>query len=362
VPKLKLPPPPPGLGDDPWKALEAFLAVLRAAGASESTVKAYRAAIVDFIAFTRGKKLSEISSSDVLAWVQSRLSSVRDAVEARKRRVTMHYYTMFVRRWLEWLGIRVAVPVVSKPRSSSVEALSSSEVARLLAAARDTLDLLIVALLFETGLRAREAVELRLQDIDPSSQTIRVRAGKYGEERIVFYGPLTAEALRRWLEENPGLKPSDRLLGISYSALYKRLKTLAKRAGLDPTRVRPHVLRHTFATEALRRGVSLPAVQRLLGHKDIKTTQIYLHLVLDDLRAQYIAAFGQPGQPVAQPTQIQQPLPYSYPTQNPYVYAQVATQYQPYPQPVQLTQPYPLPMSEAPHISTVTERRRDGRS
>jgi len=176
---------------------------------------------------------------------------------------------------------------VPKPRGSRVDALREEEVLRLLSAARDTLDLLILALLLETGLRAQEAVSLRLRDVDLERREIRVRNAKYGEERIVFFGDLTAAALAKWLEENPGLGPDDPLLGISYSGLYKRLKSLARRAGLDPSRVRPHMLRHTFATEALRRGMSLPAVQRLLGHKDIKTTQIYLHLLREDVRAEY---------------------------------------------------------------------------
>ncbi len=293
--------------------MDAFLAALRASGASESTVKAYRAAILDFIAYIKGKSLDAIDVNDVYGWIESRLRGSDDPLEAKRRRTTMHYYTMFVRRWFRWLGIPIEVPVVPKPRAISVEALRPEEVARLLEAARDELDRLIVALLFETGLRAREAVELRLRDIDFESSTIRVRAGKYGEERIVFFGPLTAEALRRWLSSRPWLRPDDRILGLSYSALYKRLKSLAKRAGLDPSKVRPHVLRHTFATEALRRGVSLPAVQRLLGHKDVKTTQIYLHLVVDDLRQQYMRAFSQ--SPPAYAAYLQAPVQpaYSYP-------------------------------------------------
>ncbi|ALL00414.1 Site-specific recombinase XerD [Pyrodictium delaneyi] len=315
--RFDLPPPPPGILErSNLEAMEAFLAALAAAGASPKTVKAYRAAISDFLSFIGDKRLREVTSSDVSAWIYDRLTRglqrprSRDsdpAEERRERQTTMHYYTLFLRGFLEWLGLNVKVPVVRKPRSPRVEALRPEEVERLVSAARDPLDLLIVALLFETGLRAQEAVGLRLRDIDTGRREIRVRNAKYGEERVVLYGPLTEQALAIWLALNPKLGPDDPLLGISYSGLYKRLKTLARRAGLDPRRVRPHVLRHTFATEALRRGVPLPVVQRLLGHHDIKVTQIYLHLLDEDIRAAYQRAFAT--QPAAQTPQGQAPAP-----------------------------------------------------
>jgi integrase/recombinase XerD len=339
--RFELPPPPPRiLEKSNEEVLEAFLAALAAGGASPKTVKAYRAAIADFLAFIGDKPLRDVGDADVAAWIYRRLSegvrrprSPGDEFfkEQRERQVTMHYYTLFLRGFFEWLGLSVHVPVVKKPRGRSVEALSPAEIERLLNAVNDALDLLIVALLFETGLRAQEAVSLKLRDIDFARREIRVRNAKYGEERIVFYGALTEQALQIWLQLNPGLRPDDKLLGISYSGLYKRLKALAKRAGIDPRKVRPHVLRHTFATEALRRGVPLPVVQRLLGHRDIKVTQIYLHLVTDDVREAYQRAFGATP-PMYQPYP---PQPNYYPA---YYAPPMPPTYQQYPQP--LGQPY----------------------
>ena len=342
VTRFDLPPPPPGLLErSNVEIVEAFLAALAAAGASPKTVKAYRAALMDFVEWLGDRPLRGVTSSDVAAWVYDRLThGVRRPRGGgdRARRVTMHYYTLFLRGFMEWLGLGVKVPVVKRPRGGRVEALRGEEVERLLSAARDVLDLLIVALLFETGLRAQEAVGLRLRDIDFSRREIRVRNAKYGEERVVLYGPLTEAALREWLRLNPGLGPHDRVLGISYSGLYKRLKSLARRAGLDPGKVRPHVLRHTFATEALRRGVPLPAVQRLLGHHDIKVTQVYLHLLDEDVRRAYETAFTQP------PRQATWQQAWQQPPQPPWS----PTGWQP---PMQPHQAYQAPYPPAPPAS-----------
>ncbi|MEM3353116.1 MAG: tyrosine-type recombinase/integrase, partial [Saccharolobus sp.] len=77
----------------------------------------------------------------------------------------------------------------------------------------------------------------------------------------------------------------DKLFYITYDALYRKLKRLGEKVGID---LRPHVLRHTFATLSLKRGMNLITLQKLLGHKDLKTTQIYTHLILEDLRNEYL--------------------------------------------------------------------------
>ncbi|MEM3947474.1 MAG: tyrosine-type recombinase/integrase, partial [Metallosphaera sp.] len=82
---------------------------------------------------------------------------------------------------------------------------------------------------------------------------------------------------------------NERVFEITYQALYKLVKRLGKKNGISW--LRPHILRHTFATNAIKKGAPLPVVQRLLGHKDIKTTQIYTHLMTDDLKRVYRDVF-----------------------------------------------------------------------
>lgn len=320
--KFDLGNPPPGLLDKPNEEIvEEFITALLAAGASEKTAKVYRAAIMDFLDFIGNKPLKEATSDDIRKWRMHRLKHgfprkrrhrrINDPIEERRwRQATLHYYTLLLRGFFEWLGLNVRVPIVKAPRKREVEALSEQEVYRLLMSTRDTLDLLIIGLLIETGLRAQEALELRWRDIDFNNSEIKVRAAKYGEERTVFFGPLTRHALTLWFSERKPQSLDEKVLNISYSGLYKRLKTLAKRAGLDPRKIRPHVFRHTFATQALRKGMSLIAVQKLLGHRDVKITQVYTHILKEDIRQQYYMAFQQPLQ-VAQvmlpPNTLMQP-------------------------------------------------------
>ena len=265
---------------------------MSAAGASEKTLRAYRAALRSFAGVVGDRKVSEIGAEDYLRW----LSYMRRQGPSRPRggnaKNTLHYYAVFVRKFLRWIGVRDELPVPPRDSGQLETVLTREELEKLLAAVRDDLDLLILAILMETGVRIGELLNVRLRDIDPRARSIRVR-GKYGKERVVFYGPLTEKALHLYVSARRP-RPADYLVPLTYQAVYKRLKSLAKRAGVDPSRVRPHVLRHTFATEALRRGMSLPALQRLLGHSSIRITQRYLHLVTDDVRREYLEAFGSP--------------------------------------------------------------------
>ncbi len=273
------------------EAVEEFIGVLELAGASRSTLRAYKAALNDFLEFAGREAPCAEGARKVRDWLLYRRRRGFTRRRGGDYLVTLHYYSMFVRRFLEWCGVRPRVPRVSRPKGSMSSVLQWDDVLRLLRASRDMLDRVIVSLLAETGLRSSELLGVRVRDIDLDNGEIVVRNAKYGKERIVFLGDLSRRILRDYIELK-GLKRGDRVVGISYQALYKRLKRLARDAGLPADVVRPHVLRHTFATEALRRGMSLPVLQRLLGHSDIKITQVYLHLVKEDAKREYLRVFS----------------------------------------------------------------------
>ncbi len=290
MPGIRLPPPPRRIARLLLsEAIDEFLQSLLAAGASLKTTKVYRAALSDFLERIGDKPIAEIDERDYLKW----LSDIREKGVKRPRggsvENTIHYYSLFIRRFLEWIGKAENLPVPRRKEGVLDTVLKEDELERLIEASSDIYDLLIVILMAETGMRVGELLGIRVADIDLHDSTIRIR-GKYGKERIVFFGPRTSAILEAYLGAMR-LRARDPLIPLSYQAVYKRLKKLARRAGVDPAKVRPHVLRHTFATSALRKGMSLVALQRLLGHSNIRVTQRYLHLVTEDLKREYYSVF-----------------------------------------------------------------------
>jgi integrase/recombinase XerD len=178
--------------------------------------------------------------------------------------------------------------------------LSEGEVAALLTAARAPGEAegarlwCIVELLYATGLRVSELLQLPLQAGQRNPRFLVVR-GKGGRERIVPLGEPGREALTQYLAyralfvptggDSPWLFPSRAAGGhLTRQRCGQLLKALAARAGLDPGRLSPHVLRHAFASHLIDRGADLRSVQQMLGHADIATTQIYTHVAGDRLR------------------------------------------------------------------------------
>jgi integrase/recombinase XerD len=157
-------------------------------------------------------------------------------------------------------------------------------------------DRAMLEVLYGAGLRVSELVSLPLAAFDRRASVLRV-LGKGGKERIVPLGEPAREALEAWLGEGrPALArrarraPSDAVFLSSRGAamtrqnFFVRLRALARRGGIPSERVSPHVLRHSFATDLLSGGADLRALQAMLGHADLATTQIYTHVSRERLR------------------------------------------------------------------------------
>lgn len=146
-------------------------------------------------------------------------------------------------------------------------------------------NLALLELLYGSGLRASELVTLPRRSIRPG-QPFLILSGKGSKERLVPLSSRALEAVRQWLEAapdgTPWLFPGGKA-HLSRVRLFQIVRALAADAGIAPDRVSPHVLRHAFATHLLAGGADLRALQTLLGHADIATTQIYTHVDSDRL-------------------------------------------------------------------------------
>ncbi|MDV3256278.1 MAG: tyrosine-type recombinase/integrase [Sphingomonas sp.] len=141
-------------------------------------------------------------------------------------------------------------------------------------------NLALLELLYGSGLRATELVSLPRRAVRPGQPFLMLR-GKGGKERLVPVSERAADAVTKWLVHVPGdsswLFPGGKS-HLSRVRLFQLVRAMAGEAGISPDRVSPHVLRHAFATHLLAGGADLRALQSLLGHADIATTQIYTHV------------------------------------------------------------------------------------
>ena len=160
-----------------------------------------------------------------------------------------------------------------------------------------TRNLLIIELLYDTGCRVSELVNIKLNDINFTEKSIKV-LGKGSKERIVFYGDYTKSTLKDYLidreiilnkQKSDYLFVSKESLSLTTRRIAQIITKIINDIALQ-NNVTPHTLRHTFATHLLNNGADLRSVQTLLGHSSLSTTQIYTHVSNERLRKVYLAA------------------------------------------------------------------------
>jgi integrase/recombinase XerD len=295
--------------------LGPFLEMMAAErGASQHTLDAYRRDLSDYGAYLRahGRTAETSVTADIRAYLAG-LSAAGLAASTMARRLSairqLHRFLFLEERRADDPTTHVDGPKLPRPLP---KLLDEDEVLALIDAARartgpEAVRLIaLLELLYATGLRVTELASLPLSGLSPDRGALTVR-GKGGKERMVPIGGRAQEALTAWLEVRPGfvrdptrlkwLFPSRSRNGhVTRQRVAQLLKELAVDAGLDPARLSPHVLRHAFASHLLAHGADLRAVQAMLGHADIATTQIYTHVQTERL-AQVVAQHH----PLAQP-------------------------------------------------------------
>lgn len=158
-------------------------------------------------------------------------------------------------------------------------------------------NLLLLEILFDTGLRVSEAVNIEINNINKKEQSIKV-LGKGDKERIVYYGDYAKNYLEDYLNLRRNINIVDKeylFLNKNYTRLTRRgveylISDISKKALLRQ-KISPHTLRHSFATEMLNNGCDIRSVQELLGHKSLSTTGIYTHVTNEVVRQEYLKAF-----------------------------------------------------------------------
>jgi len=298
---------------DPAAHHEAFLRDLEVRGASAATRRSYASDLQQLLEWLagRGITVSRLDRRGARAFsAELGRRGYAPATLARKLS-TLRGFT----RFLTESGVLSADPARSLPgprrRRRLPRVLSMREVDTLVAATEGTdplalRDRLILELLYGCGLRSMELVALRLGDVQAAQSQLIVR-GKGGKMRVVPLGEVAAAALHRYLERGRGELERQRGGGSVIEALGARrdeplllsrtgralltsdvrrlVVKYSRLAGIDPAS--PHMLRHAYATHMLERGADLRAIQELLGHASVSTTQVYTHVSGAHLRRTY---------------------------------------------------------------------------
>ncbi len=296
-------------GDGDLNLVESFLDMISAErGASANTLSAYRRDILDFAAECARLKctLKTAGREQVRKHLESlSAAALKPSSQARKLSALRRFYGFLYGENLRQDDPTGAIeaPRLTRPLP---KILSANDARRLLEAAREgtaesaeSMRLVcIVEMLYASGLRVSELVGLPLAAARTNERFLHVR-GKGGRERLAPMGKFAREALDAYLAVREEFLPKGAGGGAGARYLFpsrgagghltrrrchQLLKELAVKAGLDPDRLSPHVLRHAFATHLVEGGADLRSVQTLLGHADISTTQIYTHVAQDRLK------------------------------------------------------------------------------
>jgi integrase/recombinase XerD len=281
--------------------IESFLDMMSAErGAGANTLAAYRRDLLDFSGAlsARGLAVRTATREDVRQYLKS-LAELAASSQARRLSALRQFYGFL---YAEEIRADNPTDAIEAPRLSRPlpKILTREDLSALIAAADDDTHegrrlLCMVEMLYAAGLRVSELVALPLAAVKNRDGFLLVR-GKGNKERLAPLNPSARAAIRAYLDVRAEFLPKkakqpDRYLFVSRGVeghltrrrCHQLLKALALKAGIDPEKVSPHVLRHAFATHLVEGGADLRSVQILLGHADIATTQIYTHVAKDHL-------------------------------------------------------------------------------
>lgn len=279
--------------------VDSFLEMMVAErGVSPKTVEAYLRDLNDLTAFlsVKGVSLIKAKREDLKNYMQQLAENgLSPKTQARRLSAVREFYRFLFseKRINKNPADYLLSPKVGK---SLPKYLSEEEVVRLLQTAEkeDKRIYTMLEVLYASGMRVSELVSLPVTAVTEDNKTVSV-IGKGRKERIVPLNVLAEKALDRWLilremtlksgRTNKWLFPSASKTGyLTRDGFFKHLKQIALKAGIAPEKVSPHVFRHSFASHLVAHEADLRSVQKMLGHADIATTEIYTHILSDKLK------------------------------------------------------------------------------
>lgn len=269
---------------------------------SVKTYENYARDLNEYIRFINKNKINylKISKLEVLEYLKS-----LDNIKYSNRTISRHlssirsFYNYLIEIKLIETNVfrRIKNPKIEKKLPNYLNIIEIEEVLKSIGEERveEIRDKFIFELLYSTGMRASEASNVKLIDIDIASCSIRV-LGKGNKERIVYYGAIAAELLKKYLKVRRDLLINGECEYLLVNKLGKKLSRESIGQIINKIinnscikhKISPHVLRHTFATHLLDNGADLRSVQELLGHENLKTTEVYTHVSNDRLRTAYL--------------------------------------------------------------------------
>jgi len=272
-----------------------------ARGLRPTTIAAYKATLNQFRAYIESRHTLEpdqVTACQGLMYLEHLRTERNNHASAVNRQVTIlknFYRAIVAMGHLE----HSRNPFIGFPKIKSVACklpvfLNDEEIGKLLVQPSEGTilgirDRAILVLLYGTGIRATECATLTEANVDLIDNSIQV-TGKGGHQRQLPLNATVAKALSHYKNARGPVSPDSPFFrsrnkkGISRNAIYERVRMHAREARIHK-RVSPHKLRHTFATHLVKRGVPLVTIRDMLGHRMITSTQIYLHVTADDLRA-----------------------------------------------------------------------------
>lgn len=273
------------------RRIKYYLGAKKIDGLSERTLKNYKANLESFAAKVE-KSTAKITTDDIRGYI-AYLDETRHLKETS---LQTHINTL--RAFFGWLTVEekikknpmAKIKSLKLDKKGARQALTVEELERLRDACRGYREKALVEFLVSSGCRLSEVAQLRAADLNLADRSVQV-TGKGDKDRVVYFSVRARLMIEEYMMQRKG---GDGLF-VSSKSPYEPLKpraiqrivhSLSERAGLEG-RVHPHLLRHTFATHALNGGMDVTVIQRLLGHEDIATTQIYAELNEEGVRHQY---------------------------------------------------------------------------